>query len=274
MAKTDEGIVNIDMWSPRLRLAIDVAMRQVCEASWSWDYVPSRWSHKPAALIWLVTGGGATLDSRFGKYDARRGDFFLMPATGSEYHGRHDPATPLEVAWLLFKVFDARGRALQVASVEGIPFHSSLTDVGFAESLMGRLLETTGFMQGAWLRMLLDEVRRQNVVRGASETEQRIRELGRQIQANPARYRRLDDMRLECSCSKDHLIRLFRQYHGVTPGEFLIRARTDAARGLLAASSLSIKQIAAQLGHADASSFSRQFSERVGVSPSAFRQRH
>ena len=273
MKRIDKNMLNIDLDAPGLKLSVEIAVRQVCDAAWCWDHDPEQWRNRPSVLIWLVTGGKASLRSSFGEHLVGRGDFLVMPSVGFEYRGRHDPETPLEVTWLFFRCVDKRGRVLTVRSIEDIPFHTTLTDVTFAEELMERVLESTGSRQGEWLRVLLDEVRRQSALRGSSATEQQIRELGRQIRANPSRYGGLEDMRVDCRYSKDHLIRLFRQYHGVTPGEFLIRARTDTARGLLAISSLSVKQIAAHLRYADASAFSRQFTARVGLSPSAFRNK-
>jgi len=274
MKRIDNSMSNIALDSPGLSLRVEIAVREPCTPAWRWDHEPTEWRLRPSALIWLVTGGAATLRSSFGEYRVRRGDFFIMPWVGFEYHGRHDPETPLEVTWLLFRVVDDQGRTVTIRGIGDIPFHTALTDVAFAERLMDRVLESTEAMQERWLYVLLDEVRRQSAARAASATECEIRELGRQIQANPGRYRGLEDMRVPCSYSKDHLIRLFRRYHGVTPGEFLIRARTDTARGLLAVSSLSIKQIASQLKYADAFAFSRQFKARVGLSPSAFREQH
>jgi len=129
-------------------------------------------------------------------------------------------------------------------------------------------------MRGTWLRAVLDEVRRQCAQQGHSTSGKRMRELGERIHAAPGRYHGLDDMLRDYPYSKDHLIRLFREHHGITPVEFLIRARMATAHNLLMASDFSIKQIAAQLGYADSFCFSRQFKAREGVSPSAFRKRH
>jgi AraC-like DNA-binding protein len=272
MGKNDIRMANIDLNVSGLTLEVEIGRRQLCDANWGWDHMPDQRAQRgPSILLWLVTGGQATLMSSFGDYAVRRGDFFLMPGQGYEYHGRHDPATPLDVAWLFFRGVDRQGHPLTAQTIEGLPFHTALADVVFADRLMDRLLSATGPLQGEWLRVLLDEVRRQRTGSGASVTERQIRELGRQIQANPGHYCGLADMQRECRYSRDHLIRLFRVCHGATPIEFLIRARMDAARGLLAVSSLSVKQIAAQLGYADAFGFSRQFRLRVGVSPSDYR---
>lgn len=105
------------------------------------------------------------------------------------------------------------------------------------------------------------------------EAGRRVLALARQIQEDPGRFRGLEDMRAVLPYSKDHLIRLFRLYHHVTPGDFLIQARMDTARALLAISGFSIKQIAAQLGYPDSFCFSRQFNLRNGATPSEYRSR-
>jgi len=269
MINLDKGMSYIDIVDCDTRLEVDTAVRDVCAPSWSWDHNPKHWQLRPpSVLVWLVHRGGAELRTSHGSIAVKRGDFLLMPSEGCEYHGRHNRDKTFEVTWLFFRAPGVQG---SIGGVEGMPFCSVLTDVAFAEDLMARLLLSSGSMRGVWLRTLLDEVRRQTYRHSQTLARQRMQELGERIRANPGRYRGLNDMVLDYPYSKDHLIRLFRRCHTVTPGEFLIRARMDSARGLLAASVFSIKQIASQLGYADAFCFSRQFKARTGLSPSAFR---
>jgi transcriptional regulator GlxA family with amidase domain len=199
-----------------------------------------------------------------------RGDFLLMPSSGVEYHGRHNPGQFFDVSWLYFRVMGWSG---VLGGIAGLPMRVPLADAAFAERIMERLLASSGALRGTWLRVLLDEVRRQHTMRVASESAAQMRELGERVRANPGRYRGLDDMRCDYHYSKDHLIRLFRGCHGVTPVEFMIRARVESARALLTATSFSVKQIAAQLGYADAYCFSRQFKARTGIAPTQYRGR-
>ena len=73
--------------------------------------------------------------------------------------------------------------------------------------------------------------------------------------------------------SYSRLRSLFRQAYGITPGEYRIRVRIERACALLNTTPLAVKEIASQLGYADAFSFSKQFKQRTGQSPLNFRRR-
>ena len=73
--------------------------------------------------------------------------------------------------------------------------------------------------------------------------------------------------------SRSNLMRLFRQATGQSPIEYLLRLRIQKAMGLLRNSSLTITEIAVQVGFNDSNYFSRQFRQVVGDSPREFRQR-
>jgi AraC family transcriptional regulator len=63
-----------------------------------------------------------------------------------------------------------------------------------------------------------------------------------------------------------HLARTFRRRHGMTMGTFALDRRLDRARRLLA-SPMALVDIAAELGFADQSHFTRMFRRRAGVTP-------
>jgi AraC-like DNA-binding protein len=65
--------------------------------------------------------------------------------------------------------------------------------------------------------------------------------------------------------------RLFMQAYGVTPYRYLLGRRISLARVLLESSSMSVKEIAAQLSFCDEYYFSNLFKQKVGVSPAAYR---
>ena len=69
-----------------------------------------------------------------------------------------------------------------------------------------------------------------------------------------------------------HFLRIFRAVLGVTPHQYLVRARLRRAARLLAdAPSLPITEIALSVGFADLSNFVRTFHRAAGRSPRAFR---
>jgi AraC-like DNA-binding protein len=69
-----------------------------------------------------------------------------------------------------------------------------------------------------------------------------------------------------------HFSRAFRQHTGITANEYRARARVRYASQLLLGSTTSISRIAANAGLSDQSHLTHLFSERLGVSPAAYRQ--
>lgn len=67
------------------------------------------------------------------------------------------------------------------------------------------------------------------------------------------------------------LTRLFRQATGMTPGAFLRRLRMARARTLLERTTLSVRDVMAQVGISDRSHFARDFCREHGASPRLFR---
>jgi transcriptional regulator GlxA family with amidase domain len=71
---------------------------------------------------------------------------------------------------------------------------------------------------------------------------------------------------------RERFSRVFRECKGVSPQEFVIRARLDKARAMLAHSGLSVAEVAKACGYSSEFFFSRQFKQRSGLSPSALRK--
>ncbi|MFE6159074.1 helix-turn-helix transcriptional regulator [Streptomyces sp. NPDC056486] len=81
----------------------------------------------------------------------------------------------------------------------------------------------------------------------------------------------LDDLARSAMVSKFHFLRVFTRVTGVTPGRFLSAVRLHEAKRLLRTTSLNVADISAQVGYSSTGTFSRRFSESVGVSPTKYR---
>jgi transcriptional regulator GlxA family with amidase domain len=69
------------------------------------------------------------------------------------------------------------------------------------------------------------------------------------------------------------LSRWCREHLDESPAEFVRRLRVDEARRLLEETSLPLKDVTARTGFGDASTMWRAFTQRLGVTPAAYRQR-
>ncbi len=81
------------------------------------------------------------------------------------------------------------------------------------------------------------------------------------------------DVARECSLSAGHFARAFRHSTGLSPHQWLLRRRIDAARGLLRDGRLSLAEIARACGFADQSHFTKAYTRLRGISPGAWRRR-
>ena len=77
----------------------------------------------------------------------------------------------------------------------------------------------------------------------------------------------------EVQISPFHFIRQFETVFGVTPHQFRIQSRLDAARHLLAMGHHSVTEVCMEVGFSSLGSFSTLFTGRIGETPSAYRRR-
>lgn len=77
-----------------------------------------------------------------------------------------------------------------------------------------------------------------------------------------------------CKLSISHFARAFKASTGLPPHQWLMTARIERARALLAESSTPLAEVAGMCGFADQSHFSRVFARVMGTSPGAWQRRH
>lgn len=82
----------------------------------------------------------------------------------------------------------------------------------------------------------------------------------------------LDQMASSAGFSKFHFARAFKNAYGETPASYLTRRRIERAKDLLRSANLTVTEVCMLVGFSSLGSFSRRFSELVGMSPSAFQR--
>lgn len=83
----------------------------------------------------------------------------------------------------------------------------------------------------------------------------------------------LADLARLSGMSKFYLVRAFRSTYGETPIRYLTRRRIERAKDLLRSANLTVTEVCMMVGFASLGSFSSRFTELVGESPVAYRNR-
>lgn len=74
----------------------------------------------------------------------------------------------------------------------------------------------------------------------------------------------------ECGISEVYFRKIFLDRMGVSPKEYIIAMRIDYAKQLLASGQLSVGEVSNLCGYGEPCHFSREFTRRVGISPSRY----
>ncbi|MBF6352683.1 MULTISPECIES: helix-turn-helix transcriptional regulator [Nocardia] len=80
----------------------------------------------------------------------------------------------------------------------------------------------------------------------------------------------LDGMAAAAGVSKFHFLRCFAATYGRTPALYLAERRIERAQDLLRATNTTVTEVCLLVGYTSLGSFSRKFTDLVGVSPSEY----
>lgn len=83
----------------------------------------------------------------------------------------------------------------------------------------------------------------------------------------------LDQLASVAAVSKFHLVRSFEAAYGETPIRYLTRRRIERAQDLLRGANLTVTEVCTLVGFASLGSFSTRFTQLVGETPTAYRDR-
>lgn len=204
---------------------------------------------------------------------------FLIGHPGDEYlctHDHHeggDECLSFHFEPALIDRLDARGTTWQVGAMPPLPelvvfgelaqaVADGVSDVGLDE--IGLLLAQRLLDLHAGRARPRDEA--------SARDRRRVVETALWIDANAAQPIDLDAAAGEAGLSPFHFLRTFGRVLGVTPHQYLLRARLRRAARLLAGDERPVTEVAYEVGFADLSNFVRTFGRAAGMSPRAFRR--
>ncbi|MPY75473.1 MAG: helix-turn-helix domain-containing protein, partial [Alphaproteobacteria bacterium] len=132
-------------------------------------------------------------------------------------------------------------------------------------------LESQRLPVGNPQRFKKDESRSSPYLAAPADPASPIARIQDYVMANVGRRHTLQSLAAEVGMSARNLARHFVQETGITPHEFVERARIDAARMLLEGSDRALKAIAYDCGFGTADRMRIVFSKRFGVTPAQYR---
>src|SRR5262249_22176034 len=100
----------------------------------------------------------------------------------------------------------------------------------------------------------------------------RVTRAVRLIERHPERTHRLSTLAREAGLSPYHFLRLFEAVTGLTPHQYVLRARLREAAMRLNAEPEKVLDIALDCGFGDLSNFNRAFRAEFGASPRSYRR--
>ncbi len=204
---------------------------------------------------------------------------FLLGNAGSAYecsheHGEGDRCLSFQFDAALFEDL-ARDAGMRSARFE----HPRLPPLREMAPLTARALTAlrgTGSFEEIALEIAVAALRQGKSVRdeikAAARDRNRIAEVLRHIEANPSGSHRLDELSRAAGLSQYHFLRTFRSVTGLTPHQWLLRARLRHAARSLAAGEERITDLALGAGFEDLSNFVRSFRAEFGMPPGKYRQ--
>lgn len=245
-----------------------------CARDWTWSV-----RALPCLDLWYVTKGVGWISEGKRRQSITAGDCLLL-RNGGSYSAGHDPERPLSLIAVHFELLKPGGTRIDPQSDELPPFNRKMEAGGFFQQLLARAVnchrDGCGEWACAWLQVALMEVIRQDVrtwpTGQLGDQARQIDEICERIRRDPGQRLYVEKLSRELHVSPKHFYRLFRRFQGVSPRAFIIRTRMEAAQMLLLTSSHSVARVAELLGYDSPFYFSRQFKEKVGLSPNGFRQ--
>jgi AraC-like DNA-binding protein len=225
-----------------------------------------------------VRKGSFGCHSRGRQFDLVAGSM-LVGFAGDEYrctHDHHDCNDECLSFQLAPELVDGIGSATQAWRIGSLPPLPQMMVLGelaqaVADGRSDLAIDEVGMIMAArFVALANDTLPAPAPVR--SQDRRRAATAALWIDAHAGQAIELGAMASAAGLSRFHFLRLFSRVLGVTPHQYLVRARLRRAARLLAQEEIPVTEVAYAAGFADLSNFVRTFHRGAGISPGGFRR--
>lgn len=231
-------------------------------------------------LVYIPRGGGTFESAQGGEASIKAGDLFIL-FPGERHRYRPDPETGWDEYWVEFDGEQAR----RIMGHAGFSARKPVVAVGLDAEIHRLFVEITEAteVQPPGFEHIIAAQTSQIVARVLAhvrygipadmEAEKSIRAARQHILGNAESKIDFAALAQQLGVSYSVFRRRFKQVTGIPPGQYQLQIRLKKARLLLRNSTLSVAEIADQLGFESVQYFSRHFKSKTGLPPAAFRKR-
>ncbi|MBQ7384349.1 MAG: helix-turn-helix domain-containing protein, partial [Clostridia bacterium] len=202
--------------------------------------------------------------------------FVMFPDTVDTMSADHDD--PWHFCWMIFGGRDAYGLLRSVGITEEscifeFDFFDKVTEV-FEDLLYSEHsgLDMDMYMYSKFYELMSYHKKRySDRMLGGGVKQGYVRQTINYINENYASNIKIEEIAAMLHISRKYLCRIFVEYRGISPKEYLILRRVEEAARLLLETDLGIREIAHLVGYGDYTQLSSIFKAKKGCSPQRFR---
>lgn len=264
-----------------LRIRLGGTGRVRCEPGWHLgpDWAPRLRDYD----LWFVRAGRGNMVVEGSGVELGPGSVIWM-RPGRAYEATQDPAARLTVHFVHFELLDPRGGKPSARRIPPVEIMRT-RQVDLVDAMLRRVTALVGepggrpVAESLFAAVLADLVHEELTAGNRDRVagiEKHHRDVALQaasrIRESPGDAPPVAVLARTAGYNPDHFSRIFTKAMGEGPQEYIIHAKMERARQLLAESSLSVGMIAEALGFRDIYFFSRQFHQQTGSTPTAYRR--
>lgn len=230
---------------------------------------------RPHFLMHFVLKGKGTYQVNGNSYQLSEGmAFLILPGELTYYEA--DALDPWEYIWISFGGSEAN-RLIQSARAEDNPYIYTFTDFDVAKDYLLRFYETgrthsfvpeelLGYFYLLWSNFV-----RRSIKPTSAPDKMHLDKARQYIHNNYSYSLTIEEISRFTGIDRTYLYRIFAEYTGMSPKQYLTAHRIDAASKLLKDTDFSVTEIALSCGFSDPSVFCKQFKALKHISPRAYR---